>query len=153
MEKFIPVYGIVTVNETEEIGMLHGLRDSIITVKAKKSVTSTSYKKEFGIVIIIEKIWAISKKETTVYLDYAELDSLIEALDYMLEINESSTDFSAYQVNYTTKGGFSITSYTCYGETNVTVTSGTYNAYYKLESLPEIRTLISKAKAVIEKVR
>ncbi len=153
LEEFSARTGVVIIRGFEEIGSSYGLYSTSIKVEAKEFVNVLTGKKEYGITIEVKKEDGRYDKESTSYIDYDEIDSLISGIDYIAKVDKSRTKFSNFQADYNTKGDFKISTFSTAGKIMVAVSSGrigAVSAYYNLSSLTEIRTLIEKAKTKID---
>ncbi len=156
LEEFSARTGVVIIRGFEEIGSSYGLYSTSIKVEAKEFVNVLTGKKEYGITIEVKKEDGRYDKESTSYIDYDEIDSLISGIDYIAKVDKSRTKFSNFQADYNTKGDFKISTFSTAGKIMVAVSSGrigAVSAYYNLSSLTEIRTLIEKAKTKIDTLK
>ncbi len=156
LEEFSARTGAVIIRGFEEIGSAYGLYNTSITVEAKEFVNVSTGKREYGITIEVKKEDGRYDKESTSYIDYDEIESLIKGIDYIAKVDKSRTKFSNFQADYNTKGDFRISTFSTAGKIMVAVSSGrigSVSAYYNLSSLTEIRTLIKKAKDKIDALK
>ena len=156
LEEFSARTGVVIIRGFEEIGSAHGLYSTSIKVEAKEFVNVSTGKREYGITIEVKKEDGSYDKESTSYIDYDEIESLISGIDYIAKIDKSKTNFSNFQADYNTKGDFKISTFSTSGKIMVAVSSGNIgrvSAYYNLSSLTEIRTLIEKSKTKIDTLK
>ena len=156
LEEFSARTGVVIIRGFEEIGSVYGLYSTSIKVEAKEFVNVSTGKREYGITIEVKKEDGRYDKESTSYIDYDEIKSLISGIDYIAKVDKSKTKFSNFQADYNTKGDFKISTFSTSGKIMVAVSSGhigSVSAYYNLSSLTEIRTLIVKAKAKIDALK
>ncbi|WP_236860568.1 hypothetical protein [Candidatus Reidiella endopervernicosa] len=94
--------------------------------------------------------------KSTSYIDYDEIDSLISGIDYISKVNNSSTSFSSFQADYSTKGGLRVSTFSMNNEIKVAISSGRINkvkAYFNILFLPDIRELIGQAKNKIDALK
>ncbi len=156
LEEFSARTGVVIIRGFEEIGSSYGLYSTSIKVEAKEFVNVLTGEEEYGITIEVKKEDGRYDKESTSYIDYDEIDSLISGIDYIAKVDKSRTKFSNFQADYNTKGDFKISTFSTAGKIMVAVSSGrigAVSAYYNLSSLTEIRTLIEKAKTKIDTLK
>ena len=147
---------MVIIRGFEEIGSVYGLYSTSIKVEAKEFVNVSTGKREYGITIKVKKEDGRYDKESTSYIDYDEIKSVISGIDYIAEVDKSKTKFSNFQADYNTKGDFKISTFSTSGKIMVAVSSGhigSVSAYYNLSSLTEIKTLIAKAKTKIDALK
>lgn len=156
LEEFSARTGVVIIRGFEEIGSAFGLYSTSIKVEAKEFVNVSTGKREYGITIEVKKEDGRYDKESTSYIDYDEIESLINGIDYIAKVDKSKTKFSNFQADYNTKGDFKISTFSTAGKIMVAVSSGhigSVSAYYNLSSLTEIRALVDKAKAKIDTLK
>lgn len=156
LEEFSAKTGVVIVRGFEEIGTVSGLYSTSIKVEAKEFVNVSTGKKEYGITINVKKEDGRYDKESTSYIDYDEVSSLISGIDYISKVNNSATKFSNFQADYNTKGDFKVSTFSTNGKILVAVSSGrigAVSAYYNISSLPEIRGVIENAKSKIDALK
>lgn len=156
LEEFSAKTGAVIVRGFEEIGTVHGLYSTSITVESKEFINVSAGKKEYGITIQVKKEDGRYDKENTSYIDYDEIQSMISGIDYISKIDKTATKFSEFQADYKTKGDFGISTFSSGEKVMVAVSSGhigQVTAYYNMSSLPAIRQIIEKAKAKIDALK
>ncbi len=155
LEEFTARTGVVIVKGFETVGSIHGKYNSSIEIDAKEFFNASTGKKEYGITIQVKKGGRI-ERESTSYIDYDEVTSLVKGIDYISKIDKSATALSSFQADYNTKGDFRISTFSKGDEVMVAVSSGRIGrvtAYYNVSSLPEIKSLIKKAKQKIDSIR
>lgn len=116
----------------------------------------TSGKKEYGITIEVKNESGNYAKESTSYIDYDEIASLISGIDYIAKVDKSATKYSSFQADYNTKGDFKVSTFSLKDKIMVSIASGrigSVNAYFNISSLPEIRDVIEKAKNRIDTLK
>ena len=111
LEEFSAKTGVVIVRGFEEIGTVSGLYGTSIKVEAKEFVNVSTGIKEYGITIEVKKEDGRYDKESTSYIDYDEIGSLISGIDYIAKVNKSATKFSNFQADYNTKGYFKVSTF------------------------------------------
>jgi len=152
LEEFSARKGTVIVRGFEQVGVASGRYGTSIKVEAKEFIDVSTGKKEYGISIEVKKRDIRYDKESTSYIDYDEIESLISGIDYIAKVDKTSTRFQNFQADYNTKGDFRISTFSSEENIMVEVSSGTIGsvkAYFNLSSLSEIRSFIEKAKAKI----
>lgn len=73
-----------------------------ISVRYKETTEASSGKKLYGLVFAIN---GTPLPRELIYVDYDEIDSLINGLDYLIKINYDVTSLAAFEAIYTTKSG------------------------------------------------
>ncbi len=150
LEQFVATQGAVIVRGYDEIGSAKGLYKTSINVEADEYTNVSTARKEYGITV---EVTGSDKKKDTSYIDYDEIESLIKGIDYLANVDKSTTGFSKFEADYTTRGDLRISTFTMQDKILFAVTSGSsgsVSAYYELSSLPEIRALFQRAKAKID---
>ena len=93
------------------------------------------------------------ERENTSFIDSDEIDSLLSGLDYIAKASPDVTRLSNFEVEYRTKGNFSLVVFNGpNGQLSVAVTSGLIGkttAYFKISELSKLRELITLAKVKI----
>jgi hypothetical protein len=156
LEEFSARTGVVIIRGFEEIGYVYGLYNTSVKVEAKEFVNVSTGKKEYGITIEVKEEKGRYDKDSTSYIDYDEIESLISGIDYIAKVDKSSTKFSNFQADYNTKGDFKISTFSTSGKIMVAVSSGHVGrvaAYFNLSTLSEIRSLIEGAKNKIDALK
>jgi hypothetical protein len=86
-----------------------------------------------------------------------EVDSLLKGLDYISRVTSDVTKLSQFEATYKTKGYFSATTFSRRsGEIESAVKSGYIRpatAFLSLESLSDLRKLITEAKQKLDSVK
>jgi len=153
LEAFSARTGTVIIRGFENIGSIHGLYGTKITIDSKEFIHVSSGTKEYGITIEVTR----GEREDTSYIDYDEINSLIKGITYISKVNKSATKFSDFQADYKTKGDFEISIFNSSGDEIMVAVSSGYigkvTAYYELPALSEITALIAKAKNKIDSVK
>jgi hypothetical protein len=93
------------------------------------------------------------ERENTSFVDYDEIDSLIQGIDYISKMDQHVTLMKNFEAEYRTKGDFRITTFNSSEGIDVSVSSGRIGkatAFMKLADLPRLRALIVNAKATID---
>jgi hypothetical protein len=102
LEAFETNTDTVIIKATAPIGAVPA-HSGTVTVRCREITDAGTGRRERGIIIDI----AISgQAEDTMLIDYDELDSLLDGLDYIAKLDWSVTSLSGFDAVYTTKGGF-----------------------------------------------
>jgi hypothetical protein len=156
LEAFQARTGVVIIRGFSEIGTARGMYSTSIVVESKEFADATTGKKEYGMTIEVKDNSRSLERESTSYIDYDEIDSLIKGLDYISKIDGGVTKLSNFQADYRTKGDLSFSTFSAQGEILFGVESGrigSASAYFKGSSIADIRKLIVDAKAAIDAIR
>jgi hypothetical protein len=127
-----------------------------ISVRAKESVEPGSGRKEYGIAVELREN---GRPEDTTMVDYDELDSFLNGIDYISKANHSMTSLPDYDVGYTTTGWLRLVIYTSVkrpGTTQIALQSRhTYFNRILLSSdqLATFQNLIQQAKSKLDNLR
>jgi hypothetical protein len=112
--------------------------------------------KEYGIAVGLQEG---SRIEDATMIDYDELDSFLNGIDYIRKANPSMTPLPEYDVGYTTAGWLRLVVYTSIkrpGTTQTALQSGhSYRSRILLSSdqLAEFQNLIQRAKSKLDSLR
>ena len=127
-----------------------------ISVRAKESVEPGSGRKEYGIAVELKEN---GRPEDTTTVDYDELDSFLNGIDYISKANHSMTSLPDYDVGYTTRGWLRLVIYTSVkrpGTTQIALQSRHTNwnrILLSSDQLAEFQNLIQQAKTKLDNLR
>ncbi|GAB3883425.1 hypothetical protein [Spirosoma agri] len=166
LEAFMAQDGTVIVQGFSTIGKMEGMYGSFLSVDSKEITVASSGKREYGITIEVKKnIGSNLTRESTSYIDYDEIESLLKGIDYISKIDKSSTKLQDFQADYRTKddlkisvfsGSLGLFSSSKNSSIYLNVESGIIGratATFKLESINEFRGLIAKAKEKLDSIK
>jgi hypothetical protein len=105
IENFEAQTGTVIIKGFGQIGSVTASA-GVISVRCKESATTTSHK-EYGIAIE----FASNQQRELLIVDYDEIDSLINGIDYLGKITYNVTSLPGFEATYTTKSGLRIVAY------------------------------------------
>lgn len=152
LENFQAKTGIVVVRGFTTVGTIRGIGGDI-TVDARDFRDAANPNSHVSGISIAVKETNELGRENTSFIDADEVDSLLAGLAYISKANKEVTKLDQFEVEYRTKGDFSVT---VFNETNgklaVAVSSGNIGkttSYLKLEKLPELVGLVNSAKSKI----
>jgi hypothetical protein len=155
IEVFEARTGTVIVRGSLLIGTMSA-QTGTVSVRAKESVEPGSGVKEYGIAVGLQEG---GRPEDTTMVDYDELDSFLNGIDYIRKANPSMTPLPDYDVGYTTAGWLRLVVYTSIkrpGTTQTALQSGhSYRSRILLSSdqLAEFQNLIQRAKSKLDSLR
>ena len=91
-------------------------------------------------------------------VDYEELDSLVNALDYLNRVDSSVTSLASFDAFYMTKDGFRIAAFSSKRTGTVgfavrTLRSNQHPALLTRDQVAQLRSLIQQAKAKLDSIR
>lgn len=99
----------------------------------------------------------ISKQTDHSFIDYDEIDSLLNGIDYVSKATSEVTKLDHFEVIYRTKGKFQVASFgeneEKYVGANVKTASSNEGFPIGIEGLGELRTLIVKAKQELDSAK
>ena len=156
LEEFTAKTGAVIVRGFEEIGFLKGLYGTKITVECKEFTDVSSGKVQYGITIEVFKENGNYDKDHTSFIDYDEIQGILEALDYISKITKESTKLKDFQADYATKGDLKFSTFSSGNKVLIAITSGnigSVTAYYKINEIGSIKSLIKQGKDKIDSIR
>ena len=150
LEAFQAKTGIVVVRGYTTAGTIHGLGGEITVDAREFRDASNPSSRAAGISITVKETGRL-ERENTSFIDADEIDSLLMGLDYIAKANKAVTKLENFEVEYRTKGKFSLVTFNnSKGQLSAAVSSGYIGkttAYIKLEDLANLRQLIISAKS------
>jgi hypothetical protein len=102
LEAFDTNTDTVIIKATAPIGSVPA-HDGEVSVRCREITDAGTGRRESGIVV---DITFGAPKETGLLIDYDELDSLLDGMEYLGKLDWSVTSLPDFQAGYTTKGGF-----------------------------------------------
>ena len=96
--------GTVIIKSFSQTGMLTVGTD-VITVYCKESADIATSHKADGLAIVIS---GNSPPRKRILVDYDELDSLLDSINYLNKISYDVTPLSSFEASYSTKSGFRV---------------------------------------------
>jgi hypothetical protein len=152
IESFEAKTGIVLVRGFTTVGKINGLGGQI-TIDARDFRDAANPGTHVSGISISIKETGELERENTSFIDADEVDSLLTGLSYISKANKDMTKLEQFEVEYRTKGDFSVTVFNqSNGNLSVAVSSGSMGkttSYLKLEKLPELVRLVTLAKSKI----
>jgi len=99
--------GVVLVRGTENVGSVAGNRGEVqVQVRETKDVTSNQ--RDYGVIITV---FQGEGTASATYVDYDELPTLIQNLDYVSKANWTLTSLGHFDASYTTRAGLRVVTY------------------------------------------
>lgn len=132
------------------------VQDGTVSVRAKESFEPGSKRKEYGIAVGLAEG---GRAEDVTMVDYDELDSFLNGIEYISKANHSMTSLPDYDVGYTTTGWLRLVIYTSAkrpGTTQIALQSHHGNWYRVLLSTDQLATfqnLVQQAKTKLDNLR
>ena len=147
--------GTVVVRGSVLIGTMSA-QTGTVSVRAKESIEPGLGAKEYGIAVELQEG---SRPEDTTMVDYDELGSFLNGIDYIRKANHSMTPLPDYDVGYTTAGWLRLVVYTSVkrpGTTQIALQSRHTNFNRILlseDQLAEFQNLIRQANSKLDSLR
>lgn len=156
LEQFSTKTGVVLVRGFHKIGSSSGLYSTSVNVESKEFINVSDETREYGITIESFKEDGRYDKKHTSFIDYDEIDSLIEGINYISSLKSNVTKLQDFQADYTTRGDLKISTFSSGTKILAAVTSGNIGgvtAYFNLNDLEKVKKLIISAKEKIDSIK
>lgn len=156
LEQFSAKTGVVLIRGFHKIGSSQGLYRTSVNIEAKEFTNVTDGTKQYGITIEAFKENGKYDKKHTSFIDYDEIDSLVEGINYITKVRPDVTKLEDFQADYKTKGNLKISTFSSGTKVMSAVTSGNIGgvaSYFNIDDLAKVKDLILKAKAKIEEIK
>ena len=149
LETFQAQKGAVLVKGFSRIGKISAL--GTVEVTAMELTDAATGKKQTGVAIEVQS----GRMENSSFIDYDEIPSLLEGLDYIAKATANVTKLKDFEARFNTRGNFGAGTYSGSknGKVEATVTSGRISAFLSLQQLGEFRTLVSQAKQKLDSIK
>jgi len=147
--------GAVIIQGFSKIGTVPALYGAHVTIQAKEYANASDGSREYGMTIEVKEGGTL-ERENTSYIDYDELESLLNGIDYIVKIDGSVTQLDDFQADYRTKGDFGISTFSSGGQVLAAIKSGTIgqaSAFYRLTDLALVRNHIASARTVLDSLK
>ncbi len=146
--------GTVIVRATASIGSVSA-NGGTLAVKGRDFTDAGSGRRELGISITIS---LGNQREDTLMIDYDELDSLLNGIDYLARVDWSVTSFPAFDALYTTKSGFRLVAFGGRRSGAIEYTARSVRSLWpslplSRDQLAQLRSLVEQARAKLDSVR
>jgi hypothetical protein len=99
--------GVVLVRGTENVGSVAGNRGEVL-VQVRETKDMTSSQRDYGVIITV---FQGEGAANATYVDYDELPTLIQNLDYVSKANWTLTSLGHFDASYTTRAGLRVVTY------------------------------------------
>jgi hypothetical protein len=152
LEAFSAKTGVVLIRGYSTVGVVSGLGS--VTIDAREFRDASNPKiRVTGLSIEVKESGSL-QRENTSFVDYDEIDSLLQGIAYISKIDPSITPMQQFEAEFKTKGDFSVTTFnSSKGGISVSVSSGRFgkvNAFLKVADLEKLRTVIQAGKNAID---
>jgi hypothetical protein len=153
LESFATNTGTVVIRGSADVGVV--LADTgTIALKCREASEAGTGRKEVGISVDLNH--SQQSKETR-YIDYDELESLINALTYLNKVDWSITSLASFDASITTRSGFRASAFSSKRSSAIEFavrTAGTGNPPILLsrDQLSEFRGLLEQARTKLDSI-
>ena len=154
LEAFEKQTGTVIIRGRSEIGSVSAM--GTVSVDCIDILDVSTGQRQMGIIIEVK---APGKYERTdrAFVDYDEIQSLLNGIDYIAKVTQSSTKLSSFEAAYKTTGELSVVTYSSSkGKIEAAVSAGytsSARAFISTEKLKELRSVIAQAKKKLDEIR
>ena len=132
--------GKIIVRKHHETGTVYGM-GSPIQIAAVEVANMTTSKKMYGIIIFLRA------GEVATYIDLDEAESLIGSIDYMSNVEASSSKLEGIEASYTTRDGLEVSTYSDRKKNiKAAITFETVFSGLTLDKLADIKGYLVQAK-------
>jgi hypothetical protein len=154
LEAFETNTDTVVVKATAPIGSVSG-HSGTVAVRCREITDAGTGRRESGIIVDIAFGAQI---ESSLLIDYDELDSLLDGLEYLSKVDWTVTSLPSFDAVYTTKGGFRTAAFGSRRTGNIefAVRSARIPPHPLLlsrDQLGQLRSLVDQAKAKLKALR
>lgn len=154
LEAFETNTDTVVVKATAPIGSVSG-HSGTVSVRCREITDAGTGRRESGIIVDIAFGTQI---ESSVLIDYDELDSLLDGLEYLSKVDWTVTSLPSFDAVYTTKGGLRTAAFGSRRTGNIEfAVRSTRIAPHPLllsrDQLGQLRSLVDQAKAKLKALR
>jgi hypothetical protein len=153
LESFVTNTGTVVIRGSADIGVVQA-NTGTITLKCREASDASSGRKETGISIDLNHN---QQSKETRYIDYDELEPLINALAYLNKVDWSITSLNSFDAAITTRSGFRASAFSSKRSSAIEFavrTAGTGNPPILMsrDQLAELRGLLEQARTKLDSI-
>jgi hypothetical protein len=145
--------GTIIIKGTAPVGSV-SVNAGSVSVTCKEDTDVSAGHKEYGIAITVS---VANQFDDRTIVDYDELDSLLNAVDYLSKIDWTATSLASFNASYTTKGGFRIAAFSSKRASVIefSIRGGHMGKGILLEQnhLAQFRGLIDQARRKLDSIR
>jgi len=143
--------GVVLVKGFSQIGSI-ATSEAVISVRCKETTSVATGRKDYGIAVEI----ALNQRRALAIVDYDELDSMLDGMNYLGKISYNVTALPSFEASYTTKSGLSFIAFSNKRQGGI-LTFLQYNDSPRipltLDQWNQLANLINQAKTTIDSLR
>ena len=155
LEAFEAQTGTVIIRGASQVGSVLG-QTGAVSVRSKESKDTSTRSKVYGIAVGLSEN---NRPEDTTIIDYDELDSLLNGIDYITKLNRTVTTLPSFSAAYTTKGGLRIAAFSSNNRpgTIQAVLQSSHRIKSRVllapDQLAKFRALVQQAKSDLDALR
>jgi hypothetical protein len=154
LESFATNTGTVVIRGSADIGVVSA-NEGTIALKCREVTEASTGRKELGISVDLNH--APDLRETR-YIDYDELESLIDALKYLNKADWSITSLNSFDAAITTRSGFRASAFSSRRSSAIefavrTAGSGNPAILLSRDQLAELRGMVEQARTKLDAIR
>jgi hypothetical protein len=123
-----------------------------LSVRAKESKEPSSGHVQYGMMVEFALNSEGRERERAV-MDYTELNSMLDGIDYIKKMTSDSTDMSGFEAQYMTKSGFKVIAFSSRREGNVQIFvqfDGCLRISLTSDQVSQFRDVVSAAKNTLD---
>jgi hypothetical protein len=154
LEGFETNVDTVVIKATAPIGEVQA-RGGTVGVRCREISDAGSGHRESGVIIDLSSAGAM---EDSLLIDYDELDSLLDGLDYISKLDWTVTPLPSFSALYTTKGGFRAAAFGSRRTGNIEFSARSTRGFrppllLSRDQLGQLRSLVEQGKAKLDSLR
>lgn len=154
LESFATNIGTVVIRGSAEVGVVSADAGTI-ALKCREASEAGSGRKELGVSIDLNHNQELREIR---FIDYDELESLINALAYLNKVDWSITSLTSFDAGITTRSGFRAAAFSSRRSSAIefavrTTGSGNPPILLSRDQLSELRGLLEQAKTKLDSIR
>ena len=154
LEAFDTNTDTVIIKGTAPIGSVSA-HSGAVAVRCREITDAGTGHRETGILVDIASDGSV---EDTMLIDYDELDSLLDGIEYIGKLDWSVTSLPSFSASYTTKGGFRATAFGSRRTGNIEFAVRSTRVIRQplllsRDQLGQLRSLVEQAKAKLDSLR
>jgi hypothetical protein len=96
--------GLIIIKAFNQIGSIQ-TGSTEVAIRCKESTEAASGVKAYGLLIAINSNQQLRER---IYVDYDEIDPLLDAVNYLIKVTSDITTLPAFEAGFTTKSGLRI---------------------------------------------
>jgi hypothetical protein len=150
-ETFSPKYGETVLRGLGMVGGIDAGRGRSIAVAVCETRDVRTHEHARGIIVYLSQATEYNSNTVPAYLDYDEIPSILSAVGYVAKVDHNSTRLPAFQAEYVSRGGLSISVIgPPAGSPYVEFSQGAVKIDAAADRLSTFGSLISQAKVLLD---